>query len=228
MQRVSRTRGRPRNGRHSRATRAVLESLARIALSENIDSNELFNGLVDAWKQRESACENLVITRRKRTRDSAIFLFTTGQEVVAQFPVPEHILQENNPLKGYMDTMSSEAFSAKKPPVKNPRIGELERGMKQVNLRARVLEIPEPRPVYTRFGTRAYLSNVLIADETGTIRLSLWNQQINKVSVGDVIKIENAKVARFRGKHQLRLGRSGKLSVIEGMFSPLEICAGSS
>jgi len=38
--------------------------------------------------------------------------------------------------------------------------------------------------------------------------------------VDDVIKIENAKVARYRGKRQLRLGRSGKLSVIEGDVFP--------
>lgn len=211
-------RGRPRNGHHSHATKTVLESLARIAVSKNINSSEFFNSLVDAWKQKESTCENLVIRCRKRTRDSAIFLFTIGQKVVAQFPVPEHILQEKNPLKGYIDTMPSEAFSAKNPTVKNPRIRDLEQRMKKVNLKARVLEIPEPKPVYTKFGTQAYVSNVLIADETGTIRLSLWNQQINKVSVDDVIKIENAKVARFRGKRQLRLGRSGKLSVIEGFF----------
>ena len=43
-----------------------------------------------------------------------------------------------------------------------------------------------------------------------------------KVSVGDVIKIEKAKVAKFRGELQLRLGRSGKLTVVqEENFLPL-------
>ena len=208
-------RGRPRGHHHSRVDIGLLEYLARISRKYGIDSRELFHSLVDSWKQKESTCEKLVMRCRKRTRDSAIFLFTIGQKVVAQFPMPEHILQEINPLKGYIDTMQAESPSAKNPTLKNPRIRDLEKMMKQVNLKARVLEIPEPKPVYTKFGTQAHVSNVLIADETGTIRLSLWNQQINKVSVDDVIKIENAKVARFRGKRQLRLGRSGKLSVIE-------------
>ncbi len=68
--------------------------------------------------------------------------------------------------------------------------------------------------VYTRFGTEAHISNALIADETGTIRMSLWNQQINMVSRGDSIEIENSKVVSFRGERQLRIGRNGTLSVI--------------
>jgi len=43
----------------------------------------------------------------------------------------------------------------------------------------------------------------------------LWNQQIDTVSVGDTIQIENARVVTFRGERQLRIGRGGQLSVIE-------------
>ena len=54
--------------------------------------------------------------------------------------------------------------------------------MKQVSVKARVFEIPKPKMVYTKWGTAAYISNALIADETGTIRISLWN---NRSSVGE-------------------------------------------
>ncbi len=76
-----------------------------------------------------------------------------------------------------------------------------------------MLEIPKPKTVHTRFGSKACVSNALIADETGSIRISLWNQQINTISEGDVINIENGKVARFRGERQLRIGRHGNLTV---------------
>jgi ssDNA-binding replication factor A large subunit len=59
------------------------------------------------------------------------------------------------------------------------------------------------------------VTNVLVTDETGTIQLPLWNKQIDEISVGDLIQVENANVIVFRGTRQLRVGRSGKVSVIE-------------
>jgi len=154
------------------------------------------------------------------TRDSATFLITSSYKVIAQFSIPERILRENNPLKDYAPPKSREIISEKSAVKK---IKDLDAGMKKINIKARVLEIPEPKLVYTKFGTQAYVSNALLADETGTIRLSLWNKQINSVSVNDVVKIENAKVATFSGKRQLRLERSGKLSVVEGNdFPPID------
>jgi ssDNA-binding replication factor A large subunit len=82
-------------------------------------------------------------------------------------------------------------------------------------LKARILEIPRPRSVITRFGGFAMVTNASIADETGSIQLPLWNKQIDTVSVGDTIRVENARVVTFRGERQLRVGRGGQLSVIE-------------
>jgi len=69
--------------------------------------------------------------------------------------------------------------------------------------------------VYTRSGTEAYVSNARIGDETGTIRMSLWNRQINIISRGDIIKIQNGTMTRFQGDPQLRIDKSRGLSVIE-------------
>jgi len=210
-----RGRGRLPSGMHSYRDGKTLEYLARIAVMRKIDSSKFFNCIVEAWNKEESECKQLVIRCRKRTKDSATFLFTTGRKVIAQFPIPTKILQGNNQLEGYMRIISARASSVKSFGVLNLKIKDLKDGMKQVNLKARVLEIPKPKMVYTKFGTEAHVSNALIADETGTIRISLWNQQINRVSEGDVIKIENGKVARFRGERQLRIGRRGSLSLIE-------------
>ena len=54
-------------------------------------------------------------------------------------------------------------------------------------------------------------SNIKIADDSGSIRLNLWNQQIDDLNVGDKIKIENSYVARYAGELQLRLGRTGTI-----------------
>jgi ssDNA-binding replication factor A large subunit len=57
--------------------------------------------------------------------------------------------------------------------------------------------------------------NALITDETGTIQLPLWNKQTDEISAGDLIQVENASVIVFRGARQLKVGRSGKVSVIK-------------
>ena len=67
--------------------------------------------------------------------------------------------------------------------------------------------------IATRFGFYANLTNVLVTDETGTINLPLWNKQTDGISAGDLIQVENANVIVFRGVRQLKIGRSGKVSV---------------
>ena len=131
--------------------------------------------------------------------------------IVVVTPEPK----QTDPLKNFMDTLPAEMFRVKKPPLKNHRVSDLKYKIGPVNLKARVLEIPQPKAVFTRYGTHALVSNVLIADETGSVRMTLWNQQIKEVSVDDVIKLEKGKVGYFRGERQLKLGRRGSLSVIE-------------
>ena len=187
-----------------------------ISAKYGVDSSEFFDSFVDAWRHQESICGSLWIKCRKRAKDSAVFLITSGYRVVAQFSMPKRILEYTNPLGEF----TSENPSVKGSEARNLRVKDLRAGMKRINLKARVLEIPEPRLVFTKFGAQAYVANALVADETGTIKLSLWNQQINAVSVGDVIKVENARVATFRGERQLRIGRHGKLSAVEDTDLP--------
>jgi len=81
--------------------------------------------------------------------------------------------------------------------VVNPKIEDLKTGMKRISLEAKVLEVPEPNKVYTRSGAEAYVSNALIGDGTGTIRMSLWNRQVNTISKDDMVEIQNGTVNRF-------------------------------
>ena len=211
-----RGRGRPPNTRHSYKDSKILGSLARIAVKQEIDSSEFFNCLLEAWDNKEAECQKLIIHCRTRTKDAAIFLFTTAQKVVGQFPIPSTLLQGNNQIESYVRTIRSKRTSlVKNVEGENVRINDLKAGMRKVSLRAEVVEKPEPKMVYTRYGTTPSVSNVLIKDETGSIRMSLWNQQIKKVHEDDVINIKNGKVTWFSGERQLTLGRSGSLTVID-------------
>ena len=170
---------------------------------------------MDAWKEGEANCKELNILCRKKMKGSAIFLFTKGGKVVAQFTILAAVLQEDRQIEKYMKAIAAKKVSSNNFEVLNPKIKDLKTGMKGVNLKAKVIEIPEPNRVYTRRGTEAYVTNALIGDETGTIRMNLWNHQINMVSDGDVIKIENGTVASFRRERQLRVGKHGRITVVE-------------
>jgi len=200
------SRGRRPGSSTSPTDRKALAYLAIIAVKYKIDSGELLDHVVEAWNQKESKSIQMTVKCRQKTEDSAVFLFTIGQNVVAQFPIPNRVLQGKYQLESYMRMISRKAST-----VVNPKIKDLRAGMKNVNLKVRVLEIPEPNRVYTRLGAPALVSNVLVSDETGTMRMSLWNQQISAVSEGDEINIENGRIASFRGELQLRIGRNASL-----------------
>lgn len=212
---IWRGRGRPPNSRLSYKDGRILEYLARIAAMYEVDSSGFFGCIVEAWKHKESECKPLVIRCRRKTNDSAIFLFTTAQNVVGQFSISTTILRGNNQLESCMKTMQPRrASSLKSCEGADPKIKDLKAGMKRINLKAKVLAIPKSKMVYTRWGDITYVSNALIKDETGSMKMSLWNQQITMVHKGDVIDVKNGKVAEFMGERQLRIGKSGSLCVI--------------
>ena len=55
----------------------------------------------------------------------------------------------------------------------------------------------------------------MISDASGTIKLTLWNEQIDQLNVGDKIKITNGYVNEWQGEKQLTTGKFGKMEVLE-------------
>jgi len=208
-------RGRPPGRYHSYDDIRLLEYLARISVKHEIDSGKFFSSFLGAFEHEEATCGELLIECRVKTRDYAVFLITSSDKVVAQFPIPEHLLAKNNPIKEFTYGPSSIRNSDQAAKSNHYQIKDLRVGMKRVNVKARVLEVSQTRLVTTRFGFYANVTNVLVTDETGTIQLPLWNKQINEISAGDFIQVEKAKVIVFRGVRQLKVGRSGKVSVIK-------------
>jgi replication factor A1 len=94
------------------------------------------------------------------------------------------------------------------------KIKELRDGMRNVNVVAKIIEKSEPREVRSRYKDETYrVADAIISDETGKIKLTLWNKQIDQVNVDDTVKIENGYIRSFRGEIQLNVGRYGTLTV---------------
>jgi replication factor A1 len=95
------------------------------------------------------------------------------------------------------------------------KIGELQSGTKRVEVEAEVVDKGNPRQVQSRMSGETFnVADAIVQDETGSIKLTLWNEQIDQIKVGDRIKIENGYVTSFKGEIQLNVGKYGKLTII--------------
>lgn len=100
------------------------------------------------------------------------------------------------------------------PELVSLKISELRRGMRGVNVKGKVLDVSEVREVMTRYGTQSRVATATLEDDSGSIKLTLWNEDIGKVSPGDLVEIRNGYVNSFRGVLQLNVGRFGRIRVI--------------
>ncbi|HLC86196.1 MAG TPA: SOSS complex subunit B family protein [Candidatus Nanoarchaeia archaeon] len=94
------------------------------------------------------------------------------------------------------------------------KIAELELKQGNINVEGEVTEIGAVRE-FNKFGKLGKVCNAKIKDETGEIMLTLWNEQIEKVKIGNKIAITNGYVGEWQGEKQLTTGKFGTLEVID-------------
>lgn len=94
------------------------------------------------------------------------------------------------------------------------KISEIKEGDSDVNIEAEVTEKSYAREVRSRYGRVLMVADATLKDETGIITLTLWNDQVRQVNVGDKVKIEKGYAKSFRNVLQLSTGKYGKLTVI--------------
>jgi len=204
-----------KEGRNLRQKKSVGEYLAFLSVKYEVDPEDFFYAVRLAEEQKESRCGKLSIQCRGKIKNNFIFLIKRESEVVAQFPISEEFLfNESNHLRNFVDTDKIRKYIARKARTATSNsIRDLRTGMRHVNLKAKISEVAEPKRVVTRYGNHASLTKASIVDETGTIKLCLWNSQIGSVSAGDTVQIENARVSAFRGERYMSLEKTGTLNV---------------
>lgn len=91
------------------------------------------------------------------------------------------------------------------------KIKELEQNKSFEGLRARILSKQGPKRVQTKEGI-SYVTDVLLADDTGTVVFNLWGiQYAEQFKVGQCVEIKNGWCKVFNYQRQVSLGKSGKL-----------------
>ena len=92
-------------------------------------------------------------------------------------------------------------------------IKDLQARQGQVDLIAEVAEKGDIRE-FEKFGKKGRVCNAKIKDVTGEMFLTLWNEQIEQVKVGNKIHIINGWVSEWQGEKQLTTGKFGQLEIV--------------
>jgi len=82
-----------------------------------------------------------------------------------------------------------------------------------VNITVDIVDVGEARE-FEKFGRSGRVATAVAKDETGDIKLTLWNDQIDTVKAGDKVQITNGYVSEWQGEPQLTTGKMGKLEVL--------------
>jgi len=95
------------------------------------------------------------------------------------------------------------------------KISQLTPESRNVNLVVKVIERSEAREFYSqRSGKHLRICNVTVGDESGIIKMTLWNEQVNDFQVGDTVKIINAYTTLFKGHMKLQIGKHGSYKIV--------------
>ncbi|MBU5557995.1 MAG: DNA-binding protein [Candidatus Aenigmatarchaeota archaeon] len=94
------------------------------------------------------------------------------------------------------------------------KINELRPGLNNVALTAKIVEMSEPRQINTKFGTTTTLTEAMLSDESGRIKIALWGQQSEGIEEGATVEVKGGFVKEFKGESQLGIGRGGSIKVI--------------
>ena len=92
-------------------------------------------------------------------------------------------------------------------------IADIKSNQGSVNVEAVAVEI-EPPKEFSKDGRKLRVANAMLQDDSGRVKLTLWNAEIEKIKAGDKVKITNGFAKEFKGELQLTAGKFGKIEVI--------------
>ncbi|NYT20077.1 MAG: replication factor A [Methanosarcinales archaeon] len=96
------------------------------------------------------------------------------------------------------------------------KISEIKDGMGDINVSGKLLDISDVRTFQKKDGSQGRVGNILIGDETGKIRVTLWDEKVDaasSLSLDDAVEIINgyAKMNNFSQQVEIQIGNNSVL-----------------
>ncbi len=93
-------------------------------------------------------------------------------------------------------------------------IKDLQANKGNIDVVVKVIAKEEPR-TFEKFGKAGRVCTVKVKDDSGEIKVTLWNEDVDKIGVGDKVHIQNGWCSEYKGEKQLSTGKFGKIELIE-------------
>ncbi|MCK4309946.1 MAG: single-stranded DNA-binding protein [Methanomicrobia archaeon] len=96
------------------------------------------------------------------------------------------------------------------------KIEELGPRNREIEMNFKVVSIGEENEVVSkRDGSSHKFAEAVVGDETATIIMTLWDDDIGNLEEGKTYKLENGYTTLFRSSLRLNSGRYGKIEEVE-------------
>ena len=122
-----------------------------------------------------------------------------------------------NPKGSKLKKLKVSAVSAAVPdPIGKKELGEISVDMRDVDVEGKVVRV-FPVNTFEKDDGKGRVQNVVIADESAQIRLTFWNEDVDKIKTlkeGDVIMVTHAYAKEgFRGGVEVHVGRRAEIEI---------------
>lgn len=161
----------------------------------------------------ENIVQQILLTRRDLTRDEVLKKIYEKKRSAEDYFLDEVAARIVAVELGVEVQGENEAFTGE------IQIRNLVSGLNDVTIIGRVIAV-YPLQVFSRNdSTQGKVARLLLADETGDLKLVLWDDNTNfveagKIQQGQIIKVLHAYVREsMNGKLELHLGRKGELEI---------------
>lgn len=99
------------------------------------------------------------------------------------------------------------------------KVSDLREGEDNIDIKVRVISAEPPKIIHTQRGDRT-ISEAIVGDETGRVKLTAWGSQAGKLQEGDAVELKGAWTTAFRGQVQLNIGSRGSIEKIDDSEVP--------
>ena len=102
------------------------------------------------------------------------------------------------------------------------KISEIKANQGNIEVEGVIKEVGETR-VFSKYGKDLKVANAIFSDDSGNIKLTLWNDDITRFKDGDKIKITNGYASEFQGEKQLTSGKFGRIEKLDSAPGTSEV-----
>lgn len=100
------------------------------------------------------------------------------------------------------------------------KVESLKPNFRNVSVIVKVVNIGSPRVILSRRDRREHMvADAFVGDETGSVLMTLWEDQIRRLKVGDVLEVRNGYTTLYNGSLRLNIGRDGTIEKVEKQLS---------